>query len=75
MFSNCPTPGTIADGMMQSLNHNPSKDLSPSGKLDVKVAYEIVNNIFQHYSTTLTRTCRKLAQGQVLYQIHLETFK
>ena len=61
------TPGTIADGMMQSLHHYPSNVtlLHPSGKLDVKVAYEIVNNIFQHYSTTLTRTCRKLAQGQV----------
>jgi len=61
------TPGTIADGMMAIPNGKPVTVTlhHPMGEMDVVVDYDISDGVFQHHSTGLIRTCRKLAQGQV----------
>jgi 2-methylaconitate cis-trans-isomerase PrpF len=59
--------GTIAEGMMEVEGAPPvTIQLEhPMGKMDVIVDYTEGQGGFQHQSTGIIRTCRKLAQGQV----------
>jgi 2-methylaconitate cis-trans-isomerase PrpF len=61
------TPGTVADGLVDRPEKGPTHVLleHPMGKMEVIVDYDMVDGKFIHTSAGLTRTCRKLAAGEV----------
>lgn len=61
------TPGTVADGLVDRPEKGPGTVQleHPMGKMDVIVDYEMKGDTFIHKSAGLTRTCRKLAAGEV----------
>ncbi len=61
------TPGTVADGLLDRPDHGPTTVTleHPMGTMDVIVDYTLTDGTFVHTSAGLTRTCRKLASGQV----------
>ena len=61
------TPGTVADDLLTRPDHGPTTVTleHPMGKMDVIVDYTLDGGNFLHTSAGLTRTCRKVAAGEV----------
>ena len=61
------TPGTIAEGMMQRSTDTPCTISlhHPMGIMQVVIDYELDAQGFRHKSAGLSRTARKLAEGQL----------
>lgn len=65
------TPGTVADGLTNRPDGNPSivKLEHPSGTIDILVDAEWIGGRFVLRSTSLSRTARLLARGEVFVPI------
>lgn len=61
------TPGTVAEGMFSRPTKGPVKISleHPTGLMDVIVDFSIIDGAFYHSSSSIVRSCRKLAQGDV----------
>ncbi len=61
------TEGTVADGLLKRPKEIPAtvKLEHPSGTMPVIVDYKLKNSGFEHISSGIIRTCRKLAEGRV----------